>query len=231
MSGATLDVGLEVGPKRRVFAQVLRWPGWVRAARDEARAVEALAEYAPRYATVVERAGLAAPAPTVGSAGRFRVTERVEGSSTTDFGALDRLLSWDLEPMDGAEIERSVALLRAAWAELDDAYGVVPNDARGIKPATGRAPAGLRLHVAETDAMHLSWFGAPFRKPVEADLDAFQRDVRGAIVAAVRAIEPGVPPEPRRRTGMDWTPRFAVRRSAWHALDHAWELQDRAGHA
>jgi hypothetical protein len=32
---------------------------------------------------------------------------------------------------------------------------------------------------------------------------------------------------PRRRYGFAWTPRFAVRRSAWHALDHAWELQER----
>ena len=25
-----------------------------------------------------------------------------------------------------------------------------------------------------------------------------------------------------------WSPCYAVRRSAWHALDHAWEIEDRS---
>ena len=27
--------------------------------------------------------------------------------------------------------------------------------------------------------------------------------------------------------GRKWPPRYAVRRVAWHALDHAWEMEDR----
>jgi hypothetical protein len=27
--------------------------------------------------------------------------------------------------------------------------------------------------------------------------------------------------------GRKWTPRYAARRIAWHALDHAWEIEDR----
>ena len=45
----------------------------------------------------------------------------------------------------------------------------------------------------------------------------------------LRAIAPGELHTPHRRYGFEWTPRFALRRSAWHALDHAWELQDRLG--
>lgn len=41
----------------------------------------------------------------------------------------------------------------------------------------------------------------------------------------------GEPPAPSRRTSPPWTPRYAVRRSAWHALDHAWEIEDRASPA
>jgi hypothetical protein len=29
--------------------------------------------------------------------------------------------------------------------------------------------------------------------------------------------------------GLHWTPRYFVRRLAWHELDHAWEIEDRAG--
>jgi hypothetical protein len=32
-----------------------------------------------------------------------------------------------------------------------------------------------------------------------------------------------------RAGSLHLTPRFAVRRVAWHALDHAWEIEDRRG--
>jgi hypothetical protein len=31
--------------------------------------------------------------------------------------------------------------------------------------------------------------------------------------------------------GGRWPARYAARRIAWHALDHAWEIEDRAGPA
>lgn len=41
---------------------------------------------------------------------------------------------------------------------------------------------------------------------------------RVAVVAALRA---GCP-------GGRWPARYAVRRFAWHVLDHAWEIEDRS---
>ncbi|HVL53102.1 MAG TPA: hypothetical protein VM344_02465 [Vitreimonas sp.] len=37
-----------------------------------------------------------------------------------------------------------------------------------------------------------------------------------------------VPVDTGRRTGPSWAPRYFVRWSAWHALDHAWEIEDRS---
>ena len=51
--------------------------------------------------------------------------------------------------------------------------------------------------------------------------------VREQLLAELRAVPRKEVLIPRRRYGFAWTPRFAVRRSAWHALDHAWELQER----
>jgi hypothetical protein len=31
------------------------------------------------------------------------------------------------------------------------------------------------------------------------------------------------------RGGKIWSVRYFVRRTAWHALDHAWEIEDRRG--
>jgi hypothetical protein len=50
-------------------------------------------------------------------------------------------------------------------------------------------------------------------------LDAVEAETREAML--------GERFEVRRRYGFDWTPLFAARRAAWHALDHAWELEDR----
>jgi hypothetical protein len=48
-------------------------------------------------------------------------------------------------------------------------------------------------------------------------------------------VEAGVGGEPRHPFGdgspvvsSGWTTRYAARRIAWHVLDHAWEMQDRA---
>src|SRR5260370_8678748 len=78
-----IPVYLEIGEKR-VFASALDWPGWTRSARDEARALEALAAYAPRYAAVPKAARIefASDSPTT-----FNLAERVHSNATTHFRA------------------------------------------------------------------------------------------------------------------------------------------------
>jgi hypothetical protein len=51
--------------------------------------------------------------------------------------------------------------------------------------------------------------------------------VREQLLAELRAVPRKEVLIPRRRYGFAWTPRFVMRRSSWHALDHAWELQER----
>jgi hypothetical protein len=48
------------------------------------------------------------------------------------------------------------------------------------------------------------------------------------VEALTAAVEHGVE-ERGPRGGKRWLPRYFVRRVAWHALDHAWEIEDRAG--
>jgi hypothetical protein len=35
-------------------------------------------------------------------------------------------------------------------------------------------------------------------------------------------------PKQGPRGGKLWQPRYFVRRSAWHILDHVWEIEDRS---
>jgi hypothetical protein len=65
--------------------------------------------------------------------------------------------------------------------------------------------------------------GLPHRPFPPADTAAAAR-VRADILAAILAGEPSGQPGPARGTR---PARFVARRTAWHALDHAWEIQDR----
>jgi hypothetical protein len=62
---------------------------------------------------------------------------------------------------------------------------------------------------------------------VGAGGDLSTDELRAAFRETIRLRATGAPlPEPSR-VRAPWPPRYAVRRSAWHALDHAWEIEGR----
>ena len=227
MASTKIAVALEVGSGRRIFAQALDWIGWCRAGKDEETALHQLIIAGPRYAPVAARAGLPFTIPASFEA--FEVVERVPGNATTDFGAPAVLLSADQQPLMEADIERLTSLLTACWCAFDDVLLSIPAELRSKKPEKGRSPEAMRLHVLEADLMHLSGLGPAFRRPDPSRIAEQEAEVREHIIAALRAVPHDEEPVPRRKSGFLWTPRFATRRSAWHALDHAWELQGRLG--
>jgi hypothetical protein len=212
------EVYLEVGSKR-VFAGSLGWPGWARAGKDEGAALENLAAHAERFEAALKKAkveGFTVPTD-------FSVVERLKGDATTDFGAPSGSPTVDAEPLEGTELERYVAILRAAWAALDRASDA----ARGViltkgPRGGGRSRAAIVQHVIDAEGAYLSPLDG--RKPKTGDAAA----VRAAIEQAIRDRATGVPRPAPRRPKKVWTPRYGVRRVAWHALDHAWEIEDRS---
>jgi hypothetical protein len=216
-----LPVSLEVGGKR-VFAGAVDWPGWCRSGRDEDAGIEALFAYAPRYARVLRGTRLGFEAPADASA--FTVVERLTGNATTDFGAPDVPPSADAEPVAEGDLARLTTLLRASWRAFDRAVDA----AEGMELAKGPRGGGRDLdgivdHLLGSDEGYVTLLGA--RAPPGDEDDRVER-VRTAVLEALEvAVREGVPPGPRG--GKRWTPRYFVRRSAWHVLDHAWELEDR----
>ena len=77
------------------------WPGWCRSGREEKAALQALIDYGPRYAQVLQASGAQFQVPT--DIADLVVVERHEGNSTTDFGAPAIVLSADGGVMDGIE--------------------------------------------------------------------------------------------------------------------------------
>ena len=213
-----MDVSIERGSKR-VFANAVAWPGYSRSGKDEGAAIEALIAYGPRFAAALKgsRLGFSAPRGVV-------VVARVDGTATTDFGAPDVEAPGDAEPVSEAERRRLVAILRASWRAFDAAAAA----AEGVELAKGPRGGGRSLdaivdHVAGAEGSYVRMIGGT--APREDDPDRTGSTRPAVLEALDRAVREGVPPSPRG--GKRWSPRYFVRRSAWHVLDHAWELEDR----
>jgi hypothetical protein len=211
------EVYLEAG-KRRVFACALRWPGWCRPGRGEEAALAALAAAAPRYAQVCARAGL--PFDPVEVTASLQVLERVTGSATTDFGALDVAPALDSEPVAAQEAERLATLIETAWDLFEHTAAVAPSVLRKGPRGGGRDRDQIVAHVRETEVLHARMLGLRERPFPPEDVAAVGR-VRASILAEIRAGAAHPPEEPARSRR---PARFVARRTAWHALDHAWEI-------
>ncbi len=214
-------VYLEVGAKR-VFACAAEWPGWCRSGRDEERALEALAAAASRYAVLAALAGIQFDPVT--EVDCIAIAERVPGSATTDFGALDVAPALDAEPATAQEAGRLAALVETAWDYFEQTAAAAPPVLRKGPRGGGRDRDQIIGHVHETEVLHARMLGLKERPFPAGDAAAVAR-VRAAILAEIRAGAAARPPEDLGRSRRP--ARFVARRTAWHALDHAWEIQDK----
>ncbi len=225
-SSPKIDVYLEIG-KKRAFAGAIDWPGWCRSGRDQASALQALFDYGPRYARVLRAAPLGFQAPAAASA--LAVVERLEGNATTDFGAPDLAPSGDAQPVDDAGLQRFQALLEACWQAFDATVrAAIGKELRKGPRGGGRDLDGIVQHVLGGDEGYLGRLGWKLEKGGEAGPDEALRQTRQAILEALASAARRQAPPRGPRGGLRWTPRYFVRRLAWHVLDHAWEIEDRA---
>jgi len=214
-----ISVVVEVAPKRS-FASALAWPGWCRSGRTPEDALEALAAYAGRYAAVASTASLRLPA--VAGVESFVVAEEVEGTATTEFGAPSVAATIEVEPATARDADRVATLLSAAWKVLDEVVASAPAQLRKGPRGGGRDRDSMYQHVLSAEQAYAGKVAVRVREPSKDDRAAIAA-MREAMLAVIRADRTGAP---AREGG--WAPRYCARRLAWHALDHAWEIQDRS---
>jgi hypothetical protein len=212
------DVAIESGSKR-VFAFALDWPGWCRSGKDEAVALSALGDYAPRYLPVAKKARLAFDPK---SATAFRVVEHLPGTATTDFGAPDSVATRDTTPLASAEAKRIAALLNGAWTIFDEVIAGAPPELRKGPRGGGRDRDQIADHVLGAEGAYVRKLGLRLTPPTRDD----RRGI--AEFRAVIADVLGKPSNGKALVEKGWPQRYAARRITWHALDHAWEIQDRS---
>jgi hypothetical protein len=213
-SPARLAVAIESGTKK-VFASALDWPGWSRSGKTEEAAIESLLAYAPRYAPVARRAGLEFPAAL-----EAEVVERSSGGAGTDFGVPGSAQKADSRPLMRADAEARASVVEAAWATFERVAAAAPAELRKGPRGGGRDRDKMVGHVVESDWYYAREVGLKLKQPKAEDrgsLESMHRD----MLAVLREPSDGSPIEGRK-----WTARYAAHRIAWHALDHAWEMED-----
>lgn len=221
--GDALQVAVERGPKgRRVAVHAVDWPGLQRGGRDEASALEQLAAYPARYAPVAAAAGLA---DAFDVSAPLEVVERYEGAGMTDhYGISFASTPRELEGITTAQLERRLALLQGCWAVFDRTRGRVSAQLRRGPRGGGRDRDQVVRHVVHNE---LAWgwkVGGP-RPPHDPAAWTFDEQElalhRERFVRGVRRFHA------EGRPARTWSPAFLVRHTAYHAMDHAWEMQDR----
>ena len=214
-----LRVILEIGKKRRVVAGAIDWPGLDRWGTSEDNAMEKLLSYVPRYADVAKRAGMAR---AFARARDVEVVERVPGSSSTDFWGIAHVPSQiEGEVLSPADLERRLDILAACWAYFDNVAKRSSGELRPGSRSGGRSRDQIIHHVYGTEPGQMSR-KVEVRTPLE---DVLRPDGlathRKAYLEAIRAYNADGKPA---RT---WPIQFLVRRTAYHLMDHAWEMEDR----
>ena len=222
---SAIEVYIEAGA-RRVFAGAVDWPGWCRSGSDEEAALEALVAYGPRYAAVVRRADRTFRAPS--GASELRVVERLEGNATTDFGAPGVAPAADGRRIDASEVARLRMVLEACWASFDRAT----KEAAGVElrkgpRGGGRGVDAIVKHVQQAEESYVRKLAARAPK-AGSDVRSAILETRSVVLDALSRAATGGLPEKGPRGGALWAPRYFVRRTAWHALDHVWEIEDRS---
>jgi hypothetical protein len=213
---------VERGPKgKKSVAFSLQWSGWNRGAKTPEQALETLESYRHRYRPVAELAGMASE---FDAAGPLEVVEDRVGPGSVDFWGISfSPSSTEQDPMRQAELDRAITLLQASWAFFDGVASRVSAEMRKGPRGGGRDRDRIIRHAIRTESEDFAK-QVGLRIPEEAALtpDGL-RQHRETFVAAMRAYNAG---EIERRM-RSWNLPFLIRHSAFHTLDHAWEMEDK----
>lgn len=144
-----LDVVLEFSPKRS-FACALWFPGWFGHGKTPDAAIERLLDYRERYAPIAARAGRRLP-----SASSVRIVERLDGDSTTEFGAPGQVAAaeWDVT---AARMRGLRALHEACRDEFVAVSDHAPEGLRKGPRGGGRDTSKVIDHVAQSEKAYAS---------------------------------------------------------------------------
>jgi hypothetical protein len=212
---------LQRGPKgKKAVAFAVDWPGWSRGAKTPEAARELLESYRARYRPIAVAAKMARE---FDAAGPLDVVEEGVGPGSTDFWGISFAPSdVEQEPMDKAELNRKIKLLRACWGHFDAVAARVSPELRKGPRGGGRERDEIIGHVTRVESLDFAK-RLGLRVPEDGAFTPMGlRDYRDDYVATMRTYNAG---EGNRMRS--WNLPFLIRHSAFHTMDHAWEMEDK----
>jgi hypothetical protein len=214
-----LRVTLEIGPRgKKVVAVAPDWPGLERGAQTGEAAIERLESYLPRYAPVAQLAGMAAE---FAARTTVDVVEHYPGTGSTDFWGISFAFSGvDRHDMSSDELDRALTLMQACWTFFDAVRMRVSAELQKGPRGGGRDRDHIVRHTlgAEQDFARKVGVITPQSalltdEGLHAHRDAYRR--------AIRALHS------EGKMARTWPLRYLIRHTAFHTLDHAWEMEDK----
>jgi hypothetical protein len=204
--------------EKKSFATAVDWPGWSRSGKTAELAIEALLAYTARYAPIAKAAG---ETLSVGDLD-VDVVERIAGGGATAYGVPEKVTDQDHRPVDVTSGKRLAAIVEAAWKAFDAVSEHAPEELRKGPRGGGRDTSKVVDHVFGAEQSYANNMGIKRREFPTSDRAQLD-DLRAEMLAIIGAPSDGSP-----IAGKRWTTRYAAHRIAWHALDHAWEIEDRS---
>ena len=217
-----IRVTLEIGPKgKKVVAVAPDWPGLERGAETGEAAIERLLSYVPRYATVTKLAGMEDAFATIPV---VDVVEYNPGTGSTDFWGISfAFSSIDQQAMSTKALGRELTLMRACWAFFDDVCSRVSAKMLQGPRGGGRDRDQIVRHIFANEQDWVKKIGVI--TPDEAMLtDKGLKAHRDAYCHAIRDYH-----LQGKLAGKmaKWPLRYLIRHTAFHTMDHAWEMEDK----
>ena len=214
-----IRVTLEIAPKgKKVVAVAPDWPGLERGATTGEAAIERLLSYVPRYATVTKLAGMEAAFATITG---VDVVEHYPGTGSTDFWGISfAFSSIDQQSMSGEVLERELTLMRACWKFFDGVRSRVSAEMQRGPRGGGRDRDHIVRHMFAAERDWAKMLGV--LTPEEAMLtDEGWNAHRDAYCNAIRLLHS------QSKMARKWPLRYLIWHTAYHTLDHAWEMEDK----
>lgn len=214
-----MRVMLEIGPNgKKVVAVAPDWPGLARGAKTGEAAIERVRSYLPRYAPVAKLARMEAAFAAITT---IDVVEHYPGTGSTDFWGISfAFSSIDRQDVSSEALERELTLLQACWAFFDDVRARVSAEMQKGPRGGGRDRDHIVRHTFGTEQDWAKKIGV--LTPQGAMLtDEGLHAHRDAYCTAIRAFHA------EGKMARTWPLRFLIRHTAFHTMDHAWEMEDK----
>ncbi len=149
------------------------------------------------------------------------VVEQYPGTGSTDFWGISfAFSSIDRQGMSSEELEREMMLMQACWAFFDDVRSRMSAEMQKGPRGGGRDRDQIVRHTFGTEqdwAKKIGVLTPQGAMPTDEGLKAH----RDAYCSAIRAFHS------QGKMARTWPLRYLIRHTAYHTMDHAWEMEDK----